>query len=87
MGEPQGWDELPCKYEDVDEVDDDREESDEEAKARLQQERCDSCRQQAEQFGETVDCDLCGVIDDEMEEQIPVPVDELDNPPEDTIPF
>jgi len=84
MGEPQGWDELPCKYE---EIDDDYEESDEEAKARLQQERCDSCRQQAEQFGETVDCDLCGVIDDEMEEQIPVPVDELDNPPEDTIPF
>lgn len=91
MGEPQGLDELPCDREEVD--DDYYEETEDEAAARLQQEKCDSCRQQAEQFGETVDCDMCGVIEDELGAAMPVAIQEkgpedYDAPiPDDEIPF
>lgn len=72
MGEPQGWDELPCDHE---EIDDDHEESEGEYKARLQDEKCEDCRQQGEQFGEEVDCALCGITEAELDMGIPVPME------------
>lgn len=85
MGEPQGLDELPCEYEEID--DDYREESDDEIAARAQEERCEVCREEAARCGDYVDCDSCGLTDAEMKDQIPVPVEELDTPPPDDEPF